>query len=42
MTLQFEGSHLDRKDTFGKSDPYFEIFRMVGGTEALVKRSEVS
>lgn len=41
VTLQFEGSHLDRKDTFGKSDPYFEIFRIVGGTEALVKRSEV-
>ncbi|XP_063687973.1 copine-3-like isoform X5 [Bolinopsis microptera] len=41
VTLQFEGGHLDRKDTFGKSDPYYEIYRITGGTEALVKRSEV-
>ncbi|ELR17203.1 copine VIII, putative [Acanthamoeba castellanii str. Neff] len=27
VTFRFSGSHLDKKDFFGKSDPYLEIYR---------------
>ena len=27
LTIQFAGSHLDKKDMFGKSDPYLEFHR---------------
>jgi len=41
LTLAFEGAGLDKKDTFGKSDPFIEVYRTTGGAHALVKRSEV-
>ena len=28
LTLEFEAEKLDKKDVFGKSDPYFEISRV--------------
>lgn len=41
-TMQFKGSHLDKKDFFGKSDPYLEIFRQTpDGKWVLTHRTEV-
>nr|XP_039264884.1 copine-3-like isoform X2 [Styela clava]XP_039264885.1 copine-3-like isoform X3 [Styela clava] len=40
--LQFKGTHLDKKDFFGKSDPYLEIFRQASdGRWLLAHRSEI-
>jgi len=42
LTLQFEAEKLDKKDMFGKSDPYFEISRVnESGDFSVVFRSEV-
>ena len=42
VTIQFAGSGLDKKDTFGKSDPYLEFHRAgVDGTFSLVHKTEV-
>ena len=42
VTIQFAGSGLDKKDTFGKSDPYLEFHRAgADGTFSLVHKSEV-
>eukprot|EP00040_Diaphanoeca_grandis_P039911 m.260571 g.260571 ORF g.260571 m.260571 type:complete len:609 (-) comp40134_c0_seq1:29-1855(-) len=40
VTLEFRGQHLDKKDFFGKSDPYFEIWRKNENHDVLVHRSE--
>lgn len=42
LTLKFEAEKLDKKDVFGKSDPYFEISRVnESGDYSVVFRSEV-
>jgi len=39
--VKCSGKHLDKKDTFGKSDPYFKIFRIREQESILVHESEV-
>ena len=39
--LKFSGKNLDKKDFFGKSDPFFVISRPTGATWTVVHRSEV-
>ena len=42
LTIQFAGDHLDKKDTFGKSDPYLEFHRAnKDGSYSLVHKTEV-
>jgi hypothetical protein len=42
VTFQFCANHLDNKDVFGKSDPYFILSKLVGnGKYEVVKKSEV-
>jgi len=42
VSFRLTGKGLDKKDFFGKSDPYYEIFRSTeGGKFVLVHRSEV-
>ena len=42
LTIQFAGSHLDKKDFFGKSDPYLEFHRAnTDGSFSLVHKTEV-
>ena len=42
LTLQFSGTHLDKKDLFGKSDPYLEFHRAnKDGSYSLVHKTEV-
>ena len=41
LKLQFSGSHLDKKDMFGKSDPYLEFHRAnKDGSYSLVHKTE--
>jgi hypothetical protein len=41
-TFHLCADHLDNKDVFGKSDPYFILSKLVGhGKFAVVKKSEV-
>ena len=41
LTIQFAGSHLDKKDLFGKSDPYLELHRAnKDGSYSLVHKTE--
>lgn len=43
VVLQLGGINLDKKDWFGKSDPFIEIFKvMESGEHVLVHRTEVS
>ncbi|EDQ89579.1 uncharacterized protein MONBRDRAFT_36908 [Monosiga brevicollis MX1] len=39
--FQIQGTKLDKKDFFGKSDPFFKIFRQSGGGWTCVGTSEV-
>ena len=40
--MQFKGEKLDKKDFFGKSDPYLEFFRSnEDGSFTIVKKTEV-
>ncbi|XP_061911906.1 copine-1 [Entelurus aequoreus] len=42
ITLELEAKNLDKKDTFGKSDPFLEFFKQgVDGKWQLVHRTEV-
>ncbi|XP_023339050.1 copine-3 [Eurytemora carolleeae] len=41
IRFQLSAKDLDKKDFFGKSDPYFEIFRTSENENILVHRSEV-
>ena len=41
LTIQFAGNHLDKKDMFGKSDPYLEFHRANrDGSYSLVHKTE--
>ena len=41
LTIQFAGSHLDKKDMFGKSDPYLEFHRAnKDGSYSLVHKTD--
>ena len=42
LTIQFAGNHLDKKDLFGKSDPYLEFHRANADSSfSLVHKTEV-
>ncbi|KAJ1557760.1 Copine-8, partial [Nowakowskiella sp. JEL0078] len=41
VNLQFSGRGLDKKDFFGKSDPYYVISRIIGQHSVAVFKSEV-
>ena len=41
VTFTLEGRNLDKKDFFGKSDPFFEISSMLTNDSTMVYRSEV-
>jgi len=42
LTIQFAGKHLDKKDLFGKSDPYLDFHRAnADGSFSLVHKTEV-
>lgn len=41
ITFNFSGENLDKKDFFGLSDPYIEIFRQTHSNWQLVHRTEV-
>jgi hypothetical protein len=42
LEIQFQGAHLDKKDFFGKSDPFLVISRVLeSGTPVVVYRTEV-
>lgn len=40
IDLDVSASHVDKKDFFGKSDPYLEVFKTVNGSEVLLHRTE--
>ncbi|XP_073974239.1 copine-8-like isoform X2 [Rhodnius prolixus] len=43
VLLKFSGHHLDKKDWFGKSDPFLEIYKTSEtGADILIYRTEVS
>ena len=42
VRFKLAGRGLDKKDWFGKSDPYLEIFRLGASPPCLVYRSQVS
>lgn len=43
VALQFKGQNLDKKDWFGKSDPFIEIYKTTESSDfVLVHKTEVS
>jgi len=40
FTINTKGIDLEKKDLFGKSDPYYYIYRLIGGNKILIYKSE--